>query len=238
MIIILLSLTSALSRLASRCSSIQFNAIQIQFVALPYIDYLHPDYEAYALSLIEEEMNTNFSPVNMPCTSTAAVSLSFKSPLLQSELSRVAAGQSLAALDFTSFNRFSSTSGPAKGLENDLQSWRKAVRDAKISHESESVRLMNLELLASFGAGSHLKMNEYLKAMEESAADALSKQKMKVDQVNAERKKNQDDATPKLMNATRKWEELVGNNTVLANAVAEKRKKVATTVDAMVEEDQ
>ena len=47
---------------SNNASSSTSNSNEIMLDSLPYIDNLHPDYEAYALTLIEEEMQTMGEP--------------------------------------------------------------------------------------------------------------------------------------------------------------------------------
>jgi len=199
--------------------------------ALAYIDVTHPDYEAYALTLIEEEM------VKMDSDPTANTSAEHylnglqhsyepkASPLVQQSLDAIVSNEGRLPPPPTSYRPASFGAKPSGSLQNDVQAWKKAVADIKVTVEDENLRLMNLELLSSFGATAHLAHIADLTASATKACSDLKDAKMEVDVVNAERKAAQDGIMPKYSMLTRKWAELVNKNIGLEGVVREMENK-------------
>jgi pre-mRNA-splicing factor SPF27 len=202
--------------------------------ALPYVDVTHPDYEAYALTMIEEEMIAMDSD---PTVNTSAEyylkdlkQRAYKpqsSLLVKTSLEAVAANGGAAPARPASFRPASFLAKPTGALQNDVQAWKKAVSDAKVAVEEENLRLVNLELLSSFGQNAHLSHLAELQVEEDRVKAELHDLRNECDLINAERKQSQDSIVPKYTVLTRKWAELVHKNGALGNIVQELEEREA-----------
>ncbi|GMI25730.1 hypothetical protein TeGR_g4523 [Tetraparma gracilis] len=213
--------------------------------SLPYLDVSHPDYEAYALTLIEEEMLKMDADPSTPTSAAhylaalsplppSASSLAAFKPLVRSSLEQLAeAGGQLPPPPASNpaSNPASSSHGayrppefnrrPTGPLARDVHAWRAAARAAKAHVEGEGLRLMNLELLASFGQAKHAAHLARLEARGEEARGRLREERGEVDLVNARRKAAQDGVGAKHGVLVRKWAELVHKNRHLEKVVGE-----------------
>ena len=225
--------------------------------SLPYIDYSHPDYEAYAASLIEEEMS-KFQPhpdtISLPHlgrnvlddgprfgrrTDGGAGEASLSSPSInQREYAALAARGGAPRPEGEAYVPSSthSTDLPALGEENDggailssAEQLRQSIDRAKVALEHHRSRLTNLELQSEFESALWKHANAELERGAVAAlADGLTVQRARVDDVNARRKTMQEEeAAPKLNRLGARWEELVGNNMRLSEATRLLQEEVA-----------
>ena len=225
--------------------------------SLPYIDYSHPDYEAYAASLIEEEM-AKFQPhpdtISLPHlgrnvlddgprfgrrTDGGAGEASLSSPSInQREYAALAARGGAPRPEGEAYVPSSthSTDLPALGEENDggaillsAEQLRQSIDRAKVALEHHRSRLTNLELQSEFESALWKHANAELERGGVAAlADGLTVQRARVDDVNARRKTMQEEeAAPKLNRLGARWEELVGNNMRLSEATRLLQEEVA-----------
>ncbi|GMI59267.1 hypothetical protein ScalyP_jg6973 [Parmales sp. scaly parma] len=204
--------------------------------SLPYVDYIHPDYETYALSLIEAEMKdmessstppTNYLshlPQNPPSSSTSHL----PTPLLNNEYASTVKrnGGAKKTTDFTDYNLLLAKSSVAP-TRDDIHTWKKSLSATKASYEHSNTTLMNLQLLQEFGATKWLVHNKSLATLKQGLAEELEQSKMSVDGINTVRKAEQEEVIQKIGGLGRKWEELVtsGNALELENARLKKQKR-------------
>jgi pre-mRNA-splicing factor SPF27 len=191
--------------------------------SLPYIDQIHPDYEAYALTLIEEEMQKMEPPPSIPYDATATPVFQYsKHSVNKTEYEHLVKrnGQprnkdEQMNLDFTQ-----KVKSALPQNTSDKSQWEEAIDRAKIELEYERLRQVNVELQGEFDtsiwkyrAELHESDSKYMKA-------CLEDQLMKVDQINAKRKEMQEvQAAPKLSALTQRWGELIQKNRHLARGV-------------------
>eukprot|EP00591_Stephanopyxis_turris_P009004 CAMPEP_0195528538 /NCGR_PEP_ID=MMETSP0794_2-20130614/30719_1 /TAXON_ID=515487 /ORGANISM="Stephanopyxis turris, Strain CCMP 815" /LENGTH=259 /DNA_ID=CAMNT_0040659693 /DNA_START=93 /DNA_END=872 /DNA_ORIENTATION=+ len=188
--------------------------------SLPYVDYFPEDYEAYALSLIEEEMKS----LPPPDTKRRLGHLTYNPephlpPLTKLEYENLVSrnGQPRPPSDRVKLET-QPPRPPTGALAKEDHAWKASIRSAKIDLERQRSRMVNLELQQNFETGQwklHVALlDDQAKAMEET----VGMQRMVVDRINAERKSAQDKAAPKLHGLVRKWDELVTKNERLAKA--------------------
>ena len=171
---------------------------EYDFDALPYLDreYDDPEQQRRVHELIAEEMRT-FSPRDYLST---LPSFSLSSPLLASELSRVEKGVPMEKRDFLNC----AVDPPQGALQKDVQAWRKAVMNAKIQYEHQKNRLMNLELLEEHGGSLWLQHNDAVDGMQRQVDGRVQGVKRKSDEINYQRKRDQEKAMPSIINMTTK----------------------------------
>ena len=147
--------------------------------------------------------------------------------LVNASLAAVAANGGAAPNPPQSYRVSSYLTKPSGALQNDVQSWKRAVSDAKVAVEEENLRLINLELLSSFGQGAHLSHLAWLQANEDAVRASLDDVRGHCDMINAERKLAQDTIVPKYTVLSRKWSELVHKNGALGNIVKDLEEREA-----------
>ena len=207
---------------------------EIALDSLPYIDNLHPDYEAYALTLIEEEMQKMGDPPseesllrhlpnplgsNMDANSTPA----FKSSEAHNNLNRVeyeglVARGGQPRTDAIDYRQKMRSMEPKD--ENSESEWNEALCKAKAELEYERLRMVNVELQSEYESSLWQHHTKKLESMSNSVKSKLSQQQMNVDQINAKRKDMQTvKAAPKLHTLSGKWDEGLKRVRLLADGV-------------------
>lgn len=194
---------------------------EIVLDSLPYIDQVHPDYEAYALTLIEEEMQKMQPPP--PLSYDANSTPAFKSSKLQmnkiyyEELVQ-RNGQPRSKDEQIDFTQKMKSTLPQN--TSDKSQWEEAINRAKIELEYERLRQVNAELQAEYDASLWKYRTNELESNSKHAKNCLEDQLMKVDQINARRKEMQEvQAAPKLGALNHRWGELIHKSRHLAKGV-------------------
>jgi hypothetical protein len=203
---------------------------QVILDSLPYIDHIHPDYEEYALTLIEEEMQTmEPSPhalrhLHNPLQGEDALA----TPLFK---------HSKVGLNAAEFDALVSRGGQPRTDEIDfctsiisqqyqpksdsIDEWEKAIERCKAELEYERLRLVNAELQAEFDTSVWREHSAGLDLLLKQMTQKLEEQKLKVDQINAKRKAIQEgNGAPKLSALNHRWDELIRKNSHLSNAIS------------------
>ena len=182
--------------------------------SLPYIDYLDENYEAYALSLIEEEMQKGLSEPNklkhLPNIPKKIVN---KTPIFESEYKRVY-DQNGATQTLSRKRPKPSTalSAPVASLQNDEHAWKLAIRKAKIELESQRSTLCNLEIQQVFESQKWRNHIAMLQINAEKIRLEVNAQKTEVDMINAKRKEKQEnEAGTYFHSLSNRYEELLQN---------------------------
>jgi len=224
--------------------------------SLPYIDYSHPDYEAYAASLIEEEMAT-FRPhpdtVSLPHLGRNVLAEEPRFGRNSTRSGSAAGGDAQAhAQPPPSINEREYAALVARGgaprpggesyvppvphsadlpplVADDAPLLRQSIDRAKVALEHHRSRLTNLELQAEFESAAWRHGNAAAERGPVAAlSDGLAVQRARVDEVNARRKTMQEEeAAPRLNRLGARWEELVGNNVRLSEATRLLQEEVA-----------
>lgn len=214
--------------------------------SLPYVDYSHPDYEAYAASLMEEEMADMAASGEGPEGRSGAVA--------QGRLGAAREGFSLVSVDAGSDGEGLSAAAALVRSEyaaliarqgggcpetEDIPASVTAealklhyIPRAKVALEAQRSRLTDLELQAEFETAVWRYHCRALADPGSGAVEALRSQRVaqsaRVDDVNASRKAAQEEkAGAKLSRLERRWEELVGSSSRLGDAKLVLQQEVA-----------
>lgn len=204
---------------------------EINLDSLPYIDNVHPDYENYALTLIEEEMQQMQSENVLPA------SLSGKNDGVNSTPESFCSGTSDFGLNKLEYESCVARKGQPRsdtvdyvekmrrssGLPQDPskeKEWKKSIDCAKIEFEYERLRLVNAELQTEYESSLWKYHAVVMEKMSKSMEEELAHQHLIVDKINAKRKDMQEGhAAPKLTSLSSRWEELIRKNQLLVKAV-------------------
>lgn len=218
------SSSSALALTDSSTEDRETQSVEPCVDSLPYIDYLDQDYEAYALSLVEEEMKTS----NPSSTHLAHLKDLGEKPIFrnapaskieyESLLSRE--GQSFPASKQMDFHLLDNIEEPVGPLVNDEHAWKESLRCAKIELERAMRINTNLEIQQAFEGGQWRLYNASLEMFAKELSQELQLQKRQVDEINAKRAEIQEAIAPKLQNLNRKWGDLAVENLKLATATS------------------
>lgn len=213
--------------------------------SLPYIDNLHPDYEAYALTLIEEEMQNMANNDNIPSdeirlrhlpnplgsNGNADTTPAFKSSkfnnesLNQNEYDSLVARGGQPRVDIIDYKDAMRSTKPSD--TNNTDEWKEAIIKAKTELEHERLRMVKLELQSEYESSLWKYHTQKLETISNNVKSALSQQQMKVDKINARRQNMQiEKAAPKLHILNQKWDEGLNKVKVLANGVRMLSKEV------------
>jgi len=198
--------------------------------SLPYIDNLHPDYEAYALTLIEEEMQQMVppseeellrhlpNPLSGNDADSTPVFKSSKTQLNRVEYEGHVARQGQPRTDSINYLQIMCAEKP-----NDVtkeSEWNEALEKAKIELEYERLRMVNAELQTEYESSLWKHHTMKLESISNDIKNQLIKQKIKVDEINAKRKDMQvSKAAPRLHTLSQKWDETVKRVKLLSNGV-------------------
>jgi len=202
---------------------------EISLDSLPYIDQVHPDYEAYALTLIEEEMQSMTPPA--PVTYSHASIPDFKSSASAISLNQIEYtnlvnrnGQPRKEnIDFYKIMKAKS----APPSDGSVADWQSAVQHAKKELEHERIRQTNLDLENEFASSLWKHHAQILERSSTATDKELQAQLLGVDQINAQRKEMQEvQAMNKLGKLNYRWEELIKKNLHLMKGVGELEKEI------------
>lgn len=223
---------------------------EIALDSLPYIDNLHPDYEAYALTLIEEEMqkmqdqNDNDSPLPsdedrlrhlsnpLGLNGNADTTPEFKSSRLNGNSINIVEYESLVErqgqprTDMIDYSTIIQSTKPSDD-NNNLKDWKDAIQKAKAELEYERLRMVNIELQSEFETPLWQHQTKRLEILSNHVKDRSSQQQRNVDEINAKRQHMQTEkAAPKLNVLSRKSDEGLNRVTLLVDGVEKLRKEV------------
>ncbi|GFH47808.1 hypothetical protein CTEN210_04284 [Chaetoceros tenuissimus] len=189
---------------------------QVVLDSLPYIDQVHPDYEAYAMSLIEEEMKTMEAP-DPPSSSEPKFN---SSSINHVEYQQLVERNGEARSDTVDFTKIHTV---------DPKDKKKAIHSFKIQLEHERIRQVNLELEGEFSSSI---WKHHVGLLEKSTSEVetqLQQQLMQVDQINANRKESQEKrAMVELGKLGYRYEELVRKNQHLNKGIVALENEVET----------
>ncbi|TPX54794.1 hypothetical protein PhCBS80983_g05737 [Powellomyces hirtus] len=151
--------------------------------SLPYIDRNLPEVSDAVEELIKAELarGSGVTHSSLP----AEISLFASKPLLSAELARTANSQPISSLDTTRFRL-----EPPKDAQS-VEAWSEALENAQSQLEHQTNRLINLELVNTFGSNAwrlHCFQLEWLAKALEKEVEAVKKE---VVDINKERKVEQ-----------------------------------------------
>lgn len=172
---------------------------------LPYVETVDEDYEAYALSLIEEEM-AKISPRSMQELPPLKLS-----EMGQQQYDAVASGEEIT--------RFQPQEVSTPSDMDDVEAWEHSVQHARAAYEAERLRKMILDLESDHGAH---QWKHYTSNVLENLSSALqqnySSQREVVDEINVQRQKQQQPTGQTLQVLRNQWHELIQKKHALAMA--------------------
>lgn len=145
---------------------------------------------------------------------TISCDLSQGDLLLEAELQRADAGESLPALDMSRYN----LDPPPAGQRGNPEAWQGVLENAHAQLEHQYGRLLNLELLLKFGPGAWRAHNERLAAVTSALQAAAADARTQVDALNRERKLQQMAAGREIGLLEREHHVLVAKNAEIEEA--------------------
>lgn len=214
--------------------------------SLPYIDYIHEDYEIYAVSLIESEMESSLSnnKTNNNNTNHKNIFLTkeMATPMANNAYQILLKNHGILIPEKPNYNYnysppTSSTSstkdeGEDKNDNNDNDNetkWKEWVQSAKIHLEYQRQRWNDLEIQLNLESKQWKEYNEMLKSGPVAAMSGMVENtRLDLDRINAtrsmEQQKEQHEGGGRkkrgIHHLSQKWNELITSNQRLANATA------------------
>ncbi|KAI8804814.1 Pre-mRNA-splicing factor SPF27 [Cladochytrium replicatum] len=181
--------------------------------SLPYIDRDYDQADASRKQLINSLIDKERRALLKNSTSSlhsslpTEVSLFSDNSLLLDELSRIDSGHPIPPLSTARYR----LDPPSSDLASDPTAWLAALNNARAQLESQSNRVINLELLLRFGPDAW-KLNAYTlekfaKILEKEGGEA----KKNVVEMNRKRKGEQTEGGLRLQRLEERWTELVSN---------------------------
>ncbi|KAF9969862.1 hypothetical protein BGZ73_007600 [Actinomortierella ambigua] len=187
--------------------------------ALPYVDRQidEPGVRTQVEKLIAAEMKRMPKPKDVSAM-YPDIELFKHNELIQQELERVRKGKPMDPLDLTRYQlqpptATSTIPAPITGVSEELpeghQVWQQAVSnaDAQLAHQDQ--RLVNLELLAKYGANSWNIHNYQLEYLLNHCQQQLEATRQRVLELNKMRKRDQIEAGQTLARLDQQWAERV-----------------------------
>ena len=159
----------------------QTNQQQVVLDSLPYIDQVHPDYEAYAMSLIEEEMKIMKAPENIVESSVPKFKNDSLNQLEYQQLVQRNGEPRSDAVDYVNIHKVNKNIHSIKDKKN-------AISSLKIQLEHERIRQINLELENEFSSSIWKHHVRLLEASTKEMETKLQHQLEQVDEINAKTK--------------------------------------------------
>lgn len=199
--------------------------------SLPYIDYLHPDYEAYALSLVEHEMQKDdptrtrlhekCSQFQLPNDNNNSTNGNFlrNAPISLQEYKQLESRNGEPRTTDTSTILFHTTiSEPQGALSNDENAWNESTKALKTEIEKQRHVNINLQLQQIFESGQWRMYNASLEQFSIKYQSIVANNKRKIDEINAIRASKQQGISDRLNQDNMKWADLVRKNCKLVLA--------------------
>lgn len=186
------------------------------FDALPYVDELNEQYEQYALSLIEEEMNRMATP-----RGDRVPKLNCRTQIMQTEWEKRTAGET---------ESFTMPSVKRPSSKDSLDEWKEAVKRARTTYEAERIRSINLEVDRDTMAGKKWKNhNEKLGRLVQAQKDMFAAQQRKVQEINQRRQQSQMKTGQHLKVLETQYQELVAKQQTLKSAIAQLENELSSS---------
>ncbi|XP_065842265.1 pre-mRNA-splicing factor SPF27-like [Oscarella lobularis] len=197
-----------------------------QLDSLPYYDQVYNDPSAreVAAYLIEEETQRyrptkNYLDYLPPLTEDK-----FLSPVLEKEFERIGSNLPLEQLNMKRYE----LPPPSSAQRNDIRAWTESVNNSAAQLEHQATRIVNLELLAKYGAAAWKMHNESLQRMVEQQQKQLQALRSQIQEMNWQRKEEQTKAGAELQQLEYSWYELVRKNIEIEKAVCELEQQIRT----------
>ncbi|MCJ1250278.1 hypothetical protein MMC30_007504 [Trapelia coarctata] len=181
--------------------------------SLPYIDAdPTPSTRAQISALVNAELSPAYTTEPHPLLPSPP-SPKF-SPLISAELARIAAKESLNAIDTTRYEALEPPASPDPTSDETrpqlLEEWRSALRKAYTSSTYLSNRLQNLALLDQFGKNAWLVGNSQLEEILKGIEKELVEARGEVEAVEADRRAAQEGVEGEMEGLDEGWRKGVG----------------------------
>jgi len=186
------------------------NSSKVIVDSLPYIDYLHPDYEAYALSLIEHEMKKDdTTKIHYKCNqhelSSSTNSIFLKNaPISQNEYKQLESNNGERLQDTTTFQKKIPESKTVLNPELKESAKILKIEIEKLRHDN-----INLQLQQIFESGQWRLYNTTLEEFSNRYQSIVDDKKRKIDDINAIRSSKQEAVYERLNKGHMMWADLV-----------------------------
>lgn len=186
---------------------------QVVLDSLPYIDQVHPDYEAYAMSLIEEEMKIMKTPENINESSLPKFKNDSLNQVEYQQLVQRNGEPRSDAVDYLNIHKVN------KNVQS-IEDKKDAINSLKIQLEHERIRQINLELENEFSSSIWKHHVRLLETSTKEMKTKLQHQLEQVDEINANRKESQEKrAMVELGKLNYRYQELVRKNQYLNKGI-------------------
>lgn len=191
--------------------------------ALPYVDVVHEDYEAYALALVQEEMAKTSAP---PVKKVA--SLESSSQLLQEEYKTIASGNERPPLKLDSDITVSSSKSE--------EEWKECIKQARIAYEKERLRSQVLELEQAHAPNQWKHYtSQLLEPLQQYETQQHAQLQSQLEEIHAQRQGEQVEASKTLTLLDEKYRGLIQKRHYLQMATLELEreiKRIKASVDS------
>ena len=181
----------------------------LRICSLPYVDYLDEEYEAYALSLIEDEMET-IVPRQKKMKLLSKPTFYNKSPVLEYEFREMVNRNRAKRATSNQYTQPGEVDAVPAALQSHEHAWKLAIRRAKIELEHRRLELTNLEIKQALESFKWMKQVHFDQTNVARTRMEKVTQKMAVDVINAKRKDRQEkEAASHLYALSTEYEELL-----------------------------
>ncbi|KAJ3022414.1 hypothetical protein HKX48_006231 [Thoreauomyces humboldtii] len=171
--------------------------------SLPYIDRSQPEGSSIADELIQAELAASGS--NAPRAADDDLDLFSSHPLLIQDLQRIADPERPLSLDVSRLR----LDPPSKESQSSLEAWRSADENAQAQLEHQTNRLINLELVNTFGSNAWKLHCFQLEWMAKAIEKEVEGSKKELGELNKERKLQQMKVGQTLQQLTHRYSELL-----------------------------
>lgn len=215
--------------------------------SLPYIDYLDENYEAYALSLVEEEMRRAApdprrlsldhlpNPLSKRTSEMFSYGEGLRASATRNEFRDLVRRNGAKRRRTDGENdddddavRETFASPPPGALDEDEHAWKAAVRSARLASENARARLADAEVGRVFDARTWRTAVAGARGELRAAEAGLASRRAAVDAINAERKDRQEqEVADHLFSLNDRYEELLQSVLTITASTKELKRQIA-----------
>ena len=194
------------------------------FDSLPYVDEIGEEDLKKASNMIDEEMK-RFPPKDY-LANHENIELKFDdSVFLHTEMEKIKNSNGKISENSHDFQRI--LKEPKENAS--IEEWEQSLKHAKSNFEHQHLRLINLELLNSYGKNSWLHYLSYLQNFKKELDNQLEEFKDRINNINRKRKIEQNKCNDVFNLQKQRLNEVVSNNT----SVREACKKLEQSINEM-----